>query len=69
MDNTQFGAFLEQAIRIAEAMLKTAETGGESPLPAVRLRKIVFLFQRLYNDMELNIGVGHMTGLILAELS
>lgn len=69
MDKTQFGAFLEQAIRIAEAMLKTAETGGESPLPAVRLRKIIFLFQRLYNDMELNIGVGHMTGLILAELS
>lgn len=69
LDKAQFTAFLEQSIRTAEKLLKTAETGGKAPLPPEKLGKIITLFRRLYDDTELNISVGHMTGLILAELA
>ena len=68
LDKLAFAAFGESVIRRAAAMLKNTLSGRPAPLSAAKLTQVIRLFEEFRSSQELNLGVGNMTGLILAEL-
>ncbi|MGE4485191.1 MAG: hypothetical protein AB7C97_08790 [Oscillospiraceae bacterium] len=68
MDKNDFAIFCRLIKRLSMDMLRGHYAGGESPITCGTLIRVIRIFEEAERYIDFNVGTGHITGLVLAEL-
>ena len=68
MDKNDFSILCRQIKRLSMDMLRGHYAGAESPITCETLLRVIRVFEDAERYIDFNVGTGHITGLVLAEV-